>query len=171
MLKKLTSSYCTCTSSSPHIKYFFIQPSHSINRDIKIQGWRMSMMMGRSLNACLSTSGSRFPYIPAVAVLSVTSKQLVCRFVQNVSWLQCFYKISFIILNILRIMESITFLIHLTTLLGPDFCEKTCFFPSPLNRSWLQPTRVPRILLSKFSYCLFFMFLTMNVMKLNMNYP
>ena len=82
-----------------------------------------------------------------------------------------FYKISFIILNILPIMESITFLIHLITLLGPDFREKTCFFPSPLNRSWLQPTRVPRILLSKFSYCLFFMFLTMNVMKLNMNYP
>ena len=81
------------------------------------------------------------------------------------------YKISFIILNILRIMESITFLIHLTTLLGPDFSKKTCFFPSPLNRSWLQPTWVPRILLGKFSYSLFFKFLTINVVKLNMNYP
>ena len=30
MLKKLTSSYCT--SSSPHTKYFPIQPPHSINK-------------------------------------------------------------------------------------------------------------------------------------------
>ena len=44
------------------------------------------------------------------------------------------------------------------------------FFFSPLNRSWLESTRVRRRLLSKFSYSLFFTFSTMNVVKLNMNY-
>ena len=67
-------------------------------------------------------------------------------------------------------MESIVFLIRLPTLLGPDFREKTCFFLSPLDKSWPQPTRVPRRLLSKFSYSIFFTFLTMSVVKLNMNY-
>ena len=67
-------------------------------------------------------------------------------------------------------MELIIFLIRMPPLLGPDFREITCFFSSPLNRSWLQPTRVPRELLSKFSYSLFFTFLTMNVVKFNTNY-
>ena len=67
-------------------------------------------------------------------------------------------------------MESIIFLIRLPTLLRPDFREKTCFFSSPLNRSWLQPTRVPRRLLSKFSYSPFFTFLAMNVVKLDTSY-
>ena len=67
-------------------------------------------------------------------------------------------------------MESKIFLIRLPTLLWPNFREKTCFFPFPLNRSWLKPTRVPRRLLSKFSYSLFFTLLAMNVVKLNTNY-
>ena len=33
--------------------------------------------------------------------------------------------------------------------------KKTCLFSSPLNRSWLQPARVPRRLLRKF--CFFFL--------------
>ena len=67
-------------------------------------------------------------------------------------------------------MESIIFLIRLPTLLGPDLREKICFFLSPPDKSWPQPARVPRGLLSKFSYSLFFTFLTMNVVKLNANY-
>ena len=56
----------------------------------------MSTMAGGSLNACLlPTSGSRPTLISALALLSETSKQLVCRFAQNVSRLLRFYKIYF----------------------------------------------------------------------------
>ena len=51
-------------------------------------------------------------------MLFATLKQLVCRFVQNVSWLQCFYKISFIIFEYFAHYGVNDILIRLPTLLG-----------------------------------------------------
>ena len=119
----------------------------------------MSTTAGGSLNACLPTSGSRSTYIPAVAVLSETSKQVVCRFAQNVSRLPRFYKISFQIFEYFAYYGVNNILNSFACSSGARISrKKTCFFSSPLNRSWLQPARVPRGLLRKFCYSLFFAF-------------